>query len=134
LAREQATLQPTQFVSVLSAASQPLAWLVSQFPKPLVHAPKVHVPLAQLSVAPAKSHRRLHPLQFVVVVSDASHPLLATPSQSPKFGSHAPSEHVPVEQLSAALVRAHVVLHAPQSVKVLSGVSQPLAAMPSQFP
>jgi hypothetical protein len=110
-----------------------LAWLVSQLPKPLVHAPKVHVPDGQVSVAPAKSHTLLQALQLLSVFSGASQPLDAMPSQLPKLGSHTPSEHVPVEQLSAALVRAHVVLHAPQSVSVLSGVSQPLAAMPSQF-
>jgi hypothetical protein len=108
--------------------------LVSQFPKPLLQLPKVHVPLEQLSVAPAKSQTLPQLLQLVVVVSGVSQPLLAVPSQFPKPGSHEPSVQVPVPQLSAALVRAHATLQPPQWVSELSAVSQPLAALPSQFP
>jgi hypothetical protein len=41
---------------------------------------------------------------------------------------------VPVAQLSVALLNAQAVLHAPQCVSELSGVSQPLFALASQSP
>lgn len=55
-------------------------------------------------------------------------------SQFPKPLSQLPSVQVPVAQLSLPLVSAHAELHAPQWVKELSAVSQPLAALPSQSP
>lgn len=41
---------------------------------------------------------------------------------------------IPPPQVAAAFVREHVEPHVPQFVSVLSGVSQPFASMPSQFP
>jgi hypothetical protein len=133
-ARVQATLQPPQCVLLVSACSQPLDVLLSQLPRPAVQLPKVHVPVAQLSVAPAKSQVALHALQLVVLVRGASQPVLARRSQSPKPPLQAPSAQVPVAQLSPAFARLQVAPHAPQSVVELSGVSQPLAALRSQLP
>jgi len=133
-AREQATLQPPQWVLLVNACSQPLDVLLSQLPKPLLHAPKTQLPVAQLSVAPGKSQVVLHALQFAVLVRGASQPVLARRSQSPKPPLQAPSAQVPVLQLSPAFARSHVAPHAPQFVVELSGVSQPLAAFRSQLP
>lgn len=96
--------------------------------------PKVQVPLAQVSVAPGKSQVEPQALQLLVLVSATSHPLLATKSQSPNPPLQVPRVQLPVAQDSPALARSHAVLQAPQCVSVLSWVSQPLAALPSQFP
>jgi hypothetical protein len=48
-----------------------------------LHAPSVQLPLGQLAAAFAKLHVIPHALQFVVVFSVASQPLLARPSQLP---------------------------------------------------
>lgn len=76
-----------------------------------------------------------HPPQLVtLVLKFASHPLFALPSQLPKFalqvGTHTPVVHV-VEPL--AFVQA--LPHVPQfDVEVFVLTSQPVDAMPSQFP
>jgi hypothetical protein len=54
--------------------------------------------------------------------------------QSAKPALHDEIRQEPVEHVSVALARLHVLPHAPQSVSVSSGVSQPLSASPSQSP
>jgi hypothetical protein len=60
--------------------------------------------------------------------------LLARPSQLPKPGLHAPIVHVPVPQLAAAFGNEQPLPHAPQFAVLVSGASQPFAALPSQLP
>lgn len=74
-----------------------------------------------------------HVPQLVVVLSCVSQPLAGFRSQSAKPVLQVPLVQVPVLQLAAALGKLHATLHAPQSVFVLSGLSQPLLGRPSQF-
>lgn len=63
-----------------------------------------------------------------------SHPFASLPSQLEKPELHDVSVQVPVEQLALALVREHGTPQLPQSVNVLSEVSQPMPGLPSQLP
>ncbi len=63
-----------------------------------------------------------------------SQPFAATASQFANPAPQAPSVHVPVAHDSAALARSQAVPHVPQFVSVVSDVSQPLLAFPSQLP
>jgi hypothetical protein len=63
-----------------------------------------------------------------------SQPFAALPSQLPKPALHVPSVHVPEEHDSAAFAKSHTAPHVPQLVFVVSLVSQPFAALPSQLP
>jgi hypothetical protein len=68
------------------------------------------------------------------VLRFVSQPLLSLPSQLPQPLLQEAIWHVPVEQVAVALVREHVIPHAPQFMSVLSCVSQPLLSLPSQLP
>jgi hypothetical protein len=61
--------------SEVSASSQPLAWLLSQFPKPGSQAPSTQLPVAQLCDALAREQATLQPPQLVSDVRGASQPL-----------------------------------------------------------
>jgi hypothetical protein len=74
------------------------------------------------------------PHRVVVVVRSVSQPLATLPSQLPKPASQLSMTQVPLAQDAVALAGAQGVLQAPQSVKVLSGVSQPLDRSSSQLP
>jgi hypothetical protein len=77
-------LQPPQcerFVLVL--ISHPLVWLPSQSAKFALQLWSRQVPLAQDSVAFAKSHGTLHSPQSDAVLSGVSHPFCAWESQLP---------------------------------------------------
>lgn len=129
--------QPPQCAELVSVlASQPFIALPSQFAKPVLHAPSVHVLAAQLAAALGREHAAPHAPQcasvFVVLVSQ---PLTALPSQLPKPMLHAPSVQLPVVHDAAALGREHTIPHAPQwLVLLLVLVSQPLLSVPSQSP
>ena len=130
----QALLQvPQSERLVLVFVSQPFAGLLSQFPKPALQVPSVHVPATQLSEAFAKLQATPHPPQSDSVVMFLSHPSLGFPLQLAKpaehTGAHAPETHDVVP-----LVFVHPAAHAPQLVVVLSGASHPLGARPSQLP
>jgi hypothetical protein len=127
----QAALQTPQSVSVLSAVSQPLFGFESQLSKPPVQVGLQ--PLAvQLVVPWPFVHTSVHDRQCAVVPSAVSQPAAAV--QSPKPLSQAPCVQTPVPHVAAACGNAQVRWHMPQSVRVLSGVSQPFAALPSQSP
>lgn len=75
---------PPQWVTdVWMLTSQPLAGLASQLPKPVLQEVSTHEPEAQDSAAFARLQLCPHAPQFVFVVSGASHPLFAFPSQLP---------------------------------------------------
>ena len=88
------------FVSVLT--SQPFPGWPSQLPKPAEQVPRVHVRDEQDSVAFARSHTAPQAPQSPRVPRLASHPLAATPSQSPEPALHARSEHVPLKHVAEA--------------------------------
>lgn len=95
--------------------SQPLDPTPSQFPKPVVQAPKVQVPLTQLSEAEARSQTFPQPPQSVSeAFVSVSQPLEALASQLSKPLSHAPSMQRPEPQDSAALSSAQSAPHIPQ--------------------
>jgi hypothetical protein len=79
---EHAVPQVPQFVAVVSEASQPLAGLPSQSPKPDEQAPVAQEPPTQLGVPFAVVQALPHVPQLAVVVTDTSQPLAGLPSQS----------------------------------------------------
>jgi hypothetical protein len=110
--------------------SQPLATLVSQLAKPtlheIVHIPLMHpgVPLFVLHPAPQD------PQCCVLVFRFVSHPLAATPSQSPNPALHIAIVQPPFEHAAVAFASMQIVPHAPQLFAfVLTFVSQPSPAM-----
>jgi hypothetical protein len=92
------------------------------------------VPVAQVGVPLITVHAMPHVPQFVSVLSGASQPLLATPSQLPKPALQLAIAQVPVPQVEVAFARLHATPQPPQFVSVFSAVSQPLAVTPSQLP
>ena len=85
--------------------------------------PPTHTPLEQPAPLP-----QCDPLPPGVI----SHPFEGSPSQSYAPALHAESVHVPVAHDALACGRAHTTPHAPQSVFVVSSVSQPSAGSPLQ--
>ncbi len=113
------------FESVL--ASQPLVLLPSQSPKPGVHerphAPRLHTGVAL--VAPRQTVPQVP--QLVIESRRASHPLVASPSQSAKPVSHV-NEHRPAAHARAEFARSgHTVPHPPQLSTLVCVLTQ---AMP----
>jgi hypothetical protein len=96
-------------------ASQPLAAVASQSPKPALHIATVHAPAAHPAVAFATVHVRPHAPQLATSVAVAtSQPLAAIESQSPKPALHV-APHTPAAHAGAALGRvAHAVPQALQ--------------------
>jgi hypothetical protein len=94
----------------------------------------MQMPVEQRALAFANAQAAPHAPQLPTVSSDVSQPLAAFPSQLAKPGLQLMSVQVPVEQEALALFSEHWVPQEPQLLLVLSGVSQPLAAKPSQSP
>jgi hypothetical protein len=74
------------------------------------------------------------PQWFRLVRVLVSQPLLVMPSQFPEPAEQVPRVQTPDTQLSVALARSHVALHAPQSLSVFTSRSQPSAGLPLQSP
>ena len=72
-------------------------------------------------------------LQCVVLPSAVSQPFPDCPSQLSKPASHVPIVHAPLAHDSTAFVKEHGAPHAPQSVSVVVGVSQPSSGLPLQL-
>jgi hypothetical protein len=133
--REQGVLQSPQSVSVRMLRSQPLSGSESQLLKPALHdgehayepAEPVHVllPFCATQALP-------HAAQFVLVPSCVSHPALALQSAKPVL--QPVSTQAPDVQDALPCGAVHATPQAPQSVRVLSGVSQPLSGFASQLP
>jgi hypothetical protein len=134
LAFAQAVPHVPQFAVVFSEVSHPSITLSLQSPKPtpqeIEQLPSVHdgVPLVLLHGLPHA------PQWLVLLFVSVSHPVLASPSQSPNAAAHPTMLHVPEEQLAVALAGPHALPHAPQSVSVFRLVSHPSDAVPLQFP
>jgi hypothetical protein len=95
------------------------------------------VPPLQLSVVQTELSLQLvlHAPQFAPsVFVFTSQPLAMLPSQLAKPELQLVMVQVPVEQDAVALAGLQAVPHAPQLVRELSWVSQPLVAFPSQSP
>jgi len=133
-AREQPALHAPQFVSDVSAVSQPLASIPSQLPYPGLQVTIWQLPVPQLAVALAREHPTPQPPQLASEVSAVSQPFSAFMSQLPNPVLHAPSTQLPVAQLAVAFARAQATPHVPQFAVVVRGASQPFAAFMSQLP
>jgi hypothetical protein len=133
VAPPHATLQPPQFVVVLSGVSQPSQGSPSQFPKFWLHTGTQAVPTQ--SVVPFEFVHVLPqaPQWLSLFVKFVSQPLPGVPSQLPKPAVHMPSVQTPFGHVSAAFAKAQGVPQAPQSVSVVVLVSQPLSGLPSQL-
>jgi hypothetical protein len=132
---EHAAPQPPQCPTVVFVfVSQPLFWLPSQLPKPVVQVPSVHVPVEQDSAALARSHTTPHAPQFELVRMFVSQPLFGLPSQLAKPAAHVGTQ-APAVQVVVPFALLQVVPHAPQfDVLVDRFASQPFDAWPSQLP
>ncbi len=128
------TPQPPQFVRVLSAVSQPVLSMPSQFPAPLLHERIAQLPVAHVAVAPAREQGTSHPPQLVSVRMERSQPSDAVPLQSSYPELQETTSHEPVAQLSLAFASAQLVPQPPQFTSVVSDVSQPFELVPSQLP
>ena len=96
--------------------SQPFIALLSQFAKPVLHAPSAHIPPVHAGAAFANPmHGLPQPPQFVgsLAVAD-SQPFIATRSQSWKPGLHVATAHAPATHFGVAFGSAHCVVHEPQ--------------------
>jgi hypothetical protein len=114
------------FVVVL--ISQPLATLLSQLAKPMLHA-IAHIPAMQEGVPLFVLHPAPQaPQCCVLVFRFVSHPFAAMPSQSPKPELHVAIVQPPFEHAGVAFGSVQIVPHAPQLFTfVLTFVSQPSA-------
>jgi hypothetical protein len=74
-----------------------------------------------------------HAWQFITVCKLVSHPSPSVLLQSSKRAAQDWIRHVPVVHVGVAFARLHGAPHAPQSVVLLSCVSQPLLSLLSQL-
>jgi len=129
----QGARQPPQLdTSVLRSASQPLATLPSQSPRP---PPQVEVQTPRVQ-APMPHERPQEPQLAPLVSVFTSQPFMGFMSQSAKPGEQAATVQAPIAQpCSATLGRAHSLPQRPQwSGLVAVAVSQPVVESPSQSP
>jgi hypothetical protein len=95
----------------------------------------VHAPDGHVSAAFARSHTTPHAPQSPSVARLASHPVDASPSQSPNPAAHACRLHAPLKHVAVAWLNVHAFAHAPQFVTLpFRFVSHPFAAFRSQSP
>jgi hypothetical protein len=91
----------------------------------------------QLEDPCARLQPRPQPSQLVAVWSWVSQPSLAVPSlglQSSQLSAQLRISQLPEAQVGIPCALVHEVAQAPQSVRELSWVSQPLFLLPSQSP
>jgi len=112
-------------VSVLSGVSQPSASVALQLSKPARHELIRHALDPQVAVAPPRVHARPHAPQSLSVSSGVSQPSPSVLLQSSQPPTQLPMRQLPVPHVGAAWARVQPMAHAPQSVSVVSGVSQP---------
>jgi hypothetical protein len=103
----QVTPQAPQFALLVARFTQVPLQRVSPLAQGVRHTPSAHVcPLP---------HARPHAPQFAALVPVlVSQPLLDSPSQLPKPGTHAPTTQLPDAQAATALATEHGRAHAPQ--------------------
>jgi hypothetical protein len=120
---------PQWLESIATFVSHPFVASPSQSSHPLSHAPIAHVPALQAGVACGTRHALPQLPQFIASVAVSTQLVPQTvPSQ-------------PVAHAGRPLAVAHVgaapsqtLVHAPQCIALVSAVSQPLLASPSQSP
>ena len=133
LARVQGTLHPPQLVVVFSGRSQPLAWLPSQLPNPVLQEPIWQLPVEQVGVALARLQVTLQLPQFVSVLTARSQPFAALKSQLRQRGSHTGAQAPSMQDVDpCAFVQARP--QSPQLSTVVSAVSHAVASLSSHSP
>jgi hypothetical protein len=134
-ARLQSAPQAPQFGRlVFRFVSQPSPGIPLQSPSPALQTEMPQTPAMQFGVPPTAGHTLPHAPQFETVVwVFTSHPFAAVPSQFAKPTVQAPSVQLPDAHDSAAFARSHTAPQAPQFVREVRRVSQPLEAMLSQL-
>jgi hypothetical protein len=122
--------QAPQWATVLRrSVSHPLAALPSQLPKPVLHAPRVHVPLVQVALALAKLHTRPQAPQLFTSEAVARQ----TPEQLVCPAGQVCPHTPPVQLAPPPVAGVQTFRQRPQlAVSVWMLVSQPLAGLPSQ--
>jgi hypothetical protein len=80
---------PQLLLSLPRLVSQPFASMPSQFPKPVLHAPRPHAPPVQTAAAFAKPHALPHVPHVCGAERSASQPLAGLLSQSANPARHA---------------------------------------------
>ena len=121
-------------LSSLRFVSQPLTARRSQSPKPAAQL-SAHIPATHVGVEFGRAgHAIPHDPQLATVSRRlASQPFAGSLSQFPKPWLHAMNEHAPATHMDVALENAQLFPQRPQwRLLVVSAVSQPVAAMPSQ--
>ena len=134
---EQTLLQAPQLLTLLvRLVSQPLAALLSQSAKPALQLAILHVAFEHEDVPLLEEQTLLQAPQLAtLLVRLVSQPLAGLLSQSAKPALQLPILHVAFEQKAVPLLEEQTLPHAPQLLTVLVRlVSQPLAALLSQFP
>jgi len=130
----QVVVQLPQFETLVCVlVSQPLAGLPSQSPQPASHVLSWQVPVAQLSEACARLHWVPQEMQSESVFRLVSQPLLGLPSQLSQPPAQSGAQ-APDMQDVVPFGFVHALVHEPQLVSVLSALSQPFDALPSQLP
>ena len=129
------TVEPSQDAVALSSwHSQPFDTMPSTLNHGVAQLATWQVPVPQVPDACAGEHEPPQVPQLVVDVSAVSQPFESMPSQLPESALQLEIAHVPVEHVAVAFGREQPAPHEPQLPSVLSGVSQPLPALPSQLP
>jgi hypothetical protein len=92
-------------------------------------------PDAHVEVAFGRLQEPPHTPQLVLVFSSVSHPVLSSPSQSPRPEAQELMWHAPEVHTGVAKANVHTLPHVPQFwVLVSKEASQPVALLPSQSP
>ncbi len=115
-------------------ASQPLAGLRSQLSKPALQAPKAQEPLEHKAEALGKLQDLPQEPQLEMEETGVSQPLAELRSQLSKPALQAPKAQEPLEHRAEALGKLQDLPQEPQLEMEETGVSQPLAELPSQLP
>jgi hypothetical protein len=134
LVREQVVPQAPQLELVVMLVSHPLVWLPSQLANPELQEAMLHAPEAQVAEALVREQEVPQVPQLVSELREASQPLVLLPSQLASPALQLAIWQEPVPQVAVAPVLEQEAPHDPQLERVLTGVSQPLEATPSQFP
>ncbi len=125
---------PQLATEVRKSASQPLAVLPSQLPKPALQLAITQAPATHDGVAFASKHAALQAPQLATdVLRSVSHPFAVFPSQSPRPGMQVVGRQTPIRHAAPEPGNEHDVAHVPQCATSVSRfTSHPLAVSPSQ--
>jgi hypothetical protein len=129
----QLSPQNRQLLLVKSVVSQ-FGFVISQFAKPVLHVVGRHTPVLHSSSEFGMLQLDPHALQFALVLSDDSQPLLGLESQAlNKVGSSHVWLQPVVRHVSGPWAFEHSTPQPLQFRRVVMSVSQPFTSLPSQL-